>query len=238
LAIYFAKSKGALVGVMAGLGIFLLLSVGKKIRLVIIFLVLILAAGILAYAPSRSFVLEKTIHSKSLQIREQQWKETWEMLKDGRLVSGVGLANYQQAVAPYHQEGIFLRDYSDPDWHKKTVFNAEYRASVWQPTEIYLYPHNIFLNFWSELGLAGVLLFIWIIVKYLLVSFKLLAKDNKNKFIILGFLSAMVVIITHGLVDVPYFKNDLAIMFWVLVAMISLADINIGTNQNNTNKYE
>jgi len=225
LAIYFAKSKGALVGVAAGLGIFFLLSVEKKIRLVIIFLALILAAGVLVYTPARNFALGKTVYSKSFQIREQQWKETWEMLRDRRMISGAGLANYQKSVAPYHQEGIFLRDYSDPDWHKKTVFNAEFRASVWQPTEIYLYPHNILLNFWSELGLAGMLLFIWIIGKYLVISFKLVILDNENKFIVLGLLCAMVVIIVHGLVDVPYFKNDLAVMFWTLIAIVSIQKI-------------
>ncbi len=223
LAIYFAKSKGALIGVAAGLGIFFLLAVRKKIRWAIIFLFLIAAVGVLAYAPLRGFALGKTLYSKSLQIREQQWKETWEMLQDGRLTSGAGLANYQKSVTPYHQEGIFLRDYNDPDWHRKTVFNAEYRAKVWQPTEIYLYPHNIFLNFWSELGLAGMLLFIWIIGKYLAISFKLLAiRGNRDKFVILGLLCAMVAIIVHGFVDVPYFKNDLAVIFWVLVAMMSL----------------
>lgn len=206
LAIYFAKSKGAILGVAAGLIIFLMLSVGKKLRWAAILLILIAAVGVLAYSPLRSFTLEKTFYSKSLQIREQQWKETWEMLKDGRLISGTGLANYQGSVVPYHQEGIFLRDYNDPDWHRKTVFNAEYRARVWQPTEIYLYPHNIFLNFWSELGLAGLLLFSWIIGRYLAISFKLLAvRDDKDKFVILGLLCAMVVIIVHGLVDVPYF---------------------------------
>jgi len=73
------------------------------------------------------------------------------------------------------------------------------------------------------LGLAGMLLFIWIIGKYLAISFKLLAiRGNRDKFVILGLLCAMVAIIVHGFVDVPYFKNDLAVIFWVLVAMMSL----------------
>ncbi|MDD5071300.1 MAG: O-antigen ligase family protein [Patescibacteria group bacterium] len=239
LAVYFAKSKGALAGIAAGLAIFIFLAGGKRMKWGIIIFALAVAMGILAYLPLRNFALEKTIYSKSLQIRQQQWKETWEMLKDSRLISGSGLANYQKSIAPYHQEGIFLRDYNDPDWHRKTVFNAEYRAKVWQPTEIYLYPHNIFLNFWSELGLAGVLLFSWIIGKYLAVSFKLLAvRGNKDKFVILGLLCAMVVIIAHGLVDVPYFKNDLAVMFWVMVAIVSLADTNIRMDAHDTNKYK
>ncbi len=29
------------------------------------------------------------------QIRRSQWKETWEMLKDNRIIQGAGLANYK-----------------------------------------------------------------------------------------------------------------------------------------------
>jgi len=29
----------------------------------------------------------------------------------------------------------------------------------------------------------------------------------------------MVVVLIHGLVDVPYFKNDLAILFWIVYAL-------------------
>jgi len=88
------------------------------------------------------------------------------MLKDGRLITGAGLANYQATVEPYHTQGIFIKDFSDPDAQRKLVFNEAYRMAHWQPLEIYLYPHNLVLNFWSELGLAGLLLFIWIILKY------------------------------------------------------------------------
>jgi len=238
LSVYFAKSKGAILGVAAGLVIFFLLAVGKKIRWGMIFLILAAIIGVSAYQPLRNFTLDKTIYSKSLQIREQQWKETWEMLKDSRLISGAGLANYQKSIVPYHQEGIFLRDYNDPDWHRKTVFNAEYRAKVWQPLEIYLYPHNIFLNFWSELGLAGLLLFSWIVLKFFYIGVKMLRQRVISYgLLVMGLLSAMVVIVVHGLVDVPYFKNDLAVMFWALVAMIS-AQCLTHNKRDETQKHE
>jgi len=32
-------------------------------------------------------------------------------------------------------------------------------------------------------------------------------------------------VIVHGMVDVPYFKNDLAVMFWVLIAMMSIINL-------------
>jgi hypothetical protein len=35
----------------------------------------------------------------------------------------------------------------------------------------------------------------------------------------LGVLLALVAVVVHGLVDVPYFKNDLSFEFWVLVGL-------------------
>jgi len=230
LSIYFAKSKGALVGVIVGLIVFALLAGGRKIRWTAIVLILIAVIGISAYAPLHSYTLDKTIYSKSIQIRQAGWQETWTMFKDGRIISGAGLANYQQTIVPYHQEGVFIEDYRDAAWLNKIRASAEFRQQNWQPLEIYLYPHNIFLNFWSELGLAGMLLFAWIIFKYLAIGFKIYdLRIKNNKYIVLGLIGAMVVIIVHGLVDVPYFKNDLAVMFWVFVALMSI--LNLGSRK-------
>lgn len=221
LSIYFAKSKGALMGVAAGLVMFGLLA-GKKIRWAVIVILILAGLAVAVYQPARNLAVSNfTLTNKSGQIRQAGWADGWKMLKDGRLITGAGLANYQIAVAPYHTEGIFIKDFSDPDAQRKLVFNETYRAAHWQPLEIYLYPHNLVLNFWSELGLAGLLLFIWIILKYFwlgIANFKF----SINKFTNIGLISAMVVIIVHGLVDVPYFKNDLAIMFWLFIAMMGI----------------
>ena len=37
----------------------------------------------------------------------------------------------------------------------------------------------------------------------------------------------MTVIIIHGLVDVPYFKNDLAVMFWALLAIMGIISLEL-----------
>jgi len=225
LSIFFAKSEGALVGLAAAFFIFGIL-VNKKIRWATIASAIIIGGTILAYAPARTLVLDKVqLHDLSGQIRRQQWKETWKMLNDGRLLFGAGLDNYQKTIKPYHQEGIFVYDFHDPDFHAKLVASDELKKKVWQPTEIYMYPHNILLNFWSELGLVGMLLFVWVIAKYFCLGIKNQELRIKN-YINLGLLCAMVVIIVHGLVDVPYFKNDLAVMFWTMLAMISLIKLN------------
>ena len=155
------------------------------------------------------------------------------MLKAGRVITGAGLANYQNAVAPYHQEGIFFNIDNDPEFHRHVVWDEEYKKSHWQPVEVYLYPHNIFLNFWTELGLAGMVLFIWIIGKYLAISIRNLkleirnSKFKENKYLVIGLMCSMVVVIIHGIVDVPYFKNDLAAMFWLLIAMMGFVNLEL-----------
>lgn len=48
-----------------------------------------------------------------------------------------------------------------------------------------------------------------------------------NKYLNIGLISAMIVIIVHGLVDVPYFKNDLAVMFWLFLAMMGTINLEL-----------
>lgn len=225
LAIFFARSEGALIGVLGGSFIVALLA-NKKSRKLAIALFLVLIIGLASYSPAWNYTKKKaTLMDLSGQIRRQQWSETMTMLNDGKLITGAGLNNYQTAVAAFHQDGIFVKN-DDPEWHRHVVWNEEYRNKMWQPVEIYLYPHNIFLNFWTEIGLLGALLFSWLIGRYFYDSIKLLKIVDKNKkYLILGLIGAMSALVIHGLVDVPYFKNDLAILFWLLIALLGIVKL-------------
>ncbi len=79
--------------------------------------------------------------------------------------------------------------------------------------EILNYPHNIFLNFWVEMGILGLLSFLGIII-VTLKEYRI--SPNWYRFAASAFLVAVVV---HGLVDVPYFKNDLSVLFWFMVSV-------------------
>lgn len=219
LAAFFAHSEGALIAIMGSSWLFLFFA-GKKPRYLAITLAVIGLVGIFSFTPIKNYTTEKaTLMDLSGQIRRQQWTETWKMLNDGKLLTGAGLSGYQNAVKPFHQAGIFVKN-DDPNWLRKVLWNKEYRDSVWQPVEIYFYPHNIILNFWSEVGFFGLLIFMWLIAKQLFLSFKSATKNKeRDRFLTLGVGTAMTAIIIHGLVDVPYFKNDLAIIFWVIIAL-------------------
>lgn len=73
------------------------------------------------------------------------------------------------------------------------------------------YPHNFFLNFWVETGLLGLISMICLLIIFY--------KKSRHR---LPVAAAMTVILLHGLVDVPYFKNDLSVLFWLLLALPDL----------------
>lgn len=127
------------------------------------------------------------------KIRLVVWQETWTMLRDSPLAGG-GFANYQRALAPYHQP-----------WHKEITPYA---------LEIFLYPHNVFLNFWTEFGIIGLLVFLWLVAVFFKISWQ--RKDDVMTILAIAAMSALLV---HGLVDVPFFKNDLAVLFWLIMIM-------------------
>ncbi len=237
LSVYYAHSEGALIGLAAAFFVVGLL-LNSKTRLAVLACSVLFAVAIFFVPQIGSNVLEKaTLRDFSGQVRRAQWAETWKMLKsDNRLLIGAGLAGYQKAVEPYHVPGIFYDDGTDPKFRLHVVFNDDYKKKVWRPVEVYLYPHNIVLNFWSELGLAGLLLFLWIFVKtiYLLsaIIHRLkIKKDYNSLFLPLGLLGAVIVVLVHGLVDVPYFKNDLACLFWVFIALIAVLKLKLTSDE-------
>lgn len=71
--------------------------------------------------------------------------------------------------------------------------------------EIFQDPHTIVFNFWVETGLLGLLSFAWLVFAWM----------KKRGALLLPLFAILI----HGLVDVPYFKNDLAIAFYLLLAL-------------------
>lgn len=77
-----------------------------------------------------------------------------------------------------------------------------------------LHPHNLFLATWLSMGLAGLLALLVLLRKALLWLFE---KDQHRRSLAALML---VVLLIHGLFDTPYFKNDLAFQFWLLLAIL------------------
>lgn len=83
-------------------------------------------------------------------------------------------------------------------------------SPIFEATKVYaLHPHNIFLNFYLSAGALGLAGFVWLLVR--------LFRRASASPLGLAALAGLVAVLVHGLVDSAYFKNDLAIIFWLLV---------------------
>jgi O-antigen ligase len=84
-----------------------------------------------------------------------------------------------------------------------------------------IYPHDIWLTFWVEIGLLGVITFAVILFWLLWRSWR--AWPRMRDFYrpaLWGALGALVMWFVHGLVDSPYWKNDMSVEFWTLAAVV------------------
>jgi putative inorganic carbon (hco3(-)) transporter len=124
--------------------------------------------------------------------RTHLWQATLQMLRD-HPIFGSGLFGFARGIQPY-------------------------RGGVYE--ENLIYPHNIVLNMWTETGLLGLAGFLWLLLQTFRVSWTGWRSGPAAwRAIQLGIVLAMVAVIVHGLVDVPYFKNDLALEFWTFLGL-------------------
>lgn len=163
----------------------------RKTRLLFVSLTIVTVIEFIANSYLRDFIMAKLFAKDySLFVRSLIWKETWEMLKDNWFW-GAGLDGYSLKILPYHLKTF----------------------------EVFPYPHNILFNFWSELGILGVLSFIVLFAKYVWTNAVNFFKNQGSKILSFTFVAILAQMVIHGLVDVPYFKNDLSMLFWIVMAM-------------------
>ena len=196
LAIFFAKSTGGLIGIIASIGLLLLIW-QKSRKFILVFGIISLL--IIIFMPTNSLKQELLMQDRSGQIRLDMWAETIEFLKDNP-IKGAGLASYKTLIYPY-------------------------RIDKW--IEVFHHPHNIFLTIWVNTGIIGLFGFTWIIVWFYRVGLMNLKKDK----LIIFLLATITAFTTTGLVDSPYIKNDLAIFFWILPALLIVTTRQKGENE-------
>lgn len=152
----------------------------------------------------------------ALYVNTEKWKLFTEFKE--RSSSSVRLQLYQVALEEVKRSpilGLGLGQFqSRYDLDSREILGHE-------PYElIMLHPHNTFLAFYLNLGLIGVLLFAFLAAKMLLSSWSEKTFDQKY-FRLIG-ITMFVVMLLHGMVDTYFFKNDLAVLFWLMVALCLL----------------
>ena len=157
----------------------------------------VVVAGAAAFAASgavRHRVLvefDPSNPDNTIRLREALWRSALNMLAH-RPFQGGGLSGFQASVQPYR----------DPAYIEKLI-----------------YPHDIVLNFWSETGLVGLAGFAWLYGAAVWACRRALAAGPWARVLSIAVLGMLLDYLVHGLTDVPYFKNDLALEFWVLLGL-------------------
>ncbi len=197
-AVVLSKSAGAVVGLTTALLLPIACCLVPKIwrrRVVGAVGAALAIVGILFFFNISSFTPKNVDpyvrkSTDTLQFRLCLWEGARDLLLD-KPVLGAGLSGFKELYA-------------------KKYFTCDA-----EPLE---YPHNWVLNFWTEtgfLGLLGFLVVLWVYFKKLTVHLL----NPKTRWLALGFSAAMIYWLIHGLVDVPYFKNDLSLEFWVILGL-------------------
>ncbi len=200
VAIYFSGSRGGLLAVVGGIIFYLILKYWGIIRKKMLYklgvlLLITLAIFGTAWFFKPNFQASGGRVTSSNNLRWQIWGVSFELGAKHPLF-GVGLANFQPAFSDFTKNRGNFPEYITPQA---------------------LSPHNIFLMFWLTGGILGLVAFIWLLVIFYQTGFKNLSKPWT-----LILLAAMTTIILQGLVDTPYFKNDLSIMFWLILGLMLL----------------
>lgn len=131
----------------------------------------------------------------SFQSRLMIWKSALLILKD-HAFWGIGLGRFQEVYLSYQDK-----------------FPIPYLE--WAVPQ----PHNIFLAFWLQCGILGLIGFIWILVKFFKQGFRSLTSGRWLPIILMA---VMVYTLVHGIIDTTYWKNDLSVIFWLVVGLMTV----------------
>jgi O-antigen ligase len=124
-------------------------------------------------------------------FRVDLWVSSLQMIRDHPLL-GVGLDNF---VYLYQQ--VYLREGAA----------AEPNLS---------HPHNWVLHMWLELGLLGLIAFVWLLERFVRQVLK------SRTWIVAGAAGAIVDMLVHGAIDNSYFLVDLAFVFWLCLVLVDV----------------
>ncbi|MEA2583708.1 MAG: hypothetical protein QOF33_1793 [Thermomicrobiales bacterium] len=152
---------------------------------------------VLLFAATAGDRLFSTGTSGTTSSRELIWRASLQMVRD-HPVFGVGLDQFLYQYAPR---------YVDP--------------AGW-PERYTSHPHNLILDVWLRLGLAGLVLLagvVYICIRDIRRLRGAAERSDQRRLAVAG-AALLVGGATHGLVDNAFFLPDLAVLTWIAVALI------------------
>lgn len=132
------------------------------------------------------------------------WKYTTLMIKDH----------------PWLGSGIGTFKYNTLKYQAKFLDRGENRSLY--PYGIAEKAHNEYLQIWAELGIIGLLIFIWIIFSYFNYGLKILRKikDDYKQGIIIGLMGSVMAFLIDSLFWFPLHHSFTTFLFWLSLGLL------------------
>jgi len=88
------------------------------------------------------------------------------------------------------------------------------------------HPHNLILDFWTRLGIFGVVALVWLVVAFFGTAWRLYQRlDGDGRVLVLGLMASVVYALAHGLLDNSYFLVDLAYALMLVMGVASRLEL-------------
>ena len=194
-------SRGGYLGFVSAAMLFVLLKMAK-------FIPLFIAGGIAAIPLLPNVVLQRintigNVQDTSNAYRTYIWEGTINMIKDFWITGvGYGYWAFKNTFLEYGIKGSRA-------WHS----------------------HNMYLEIMAEMGIFGMLTFIWVVLSIFIstIKFAKKTKDRYFSYVSVGLLGGFLSIMVHGIAEHILYMPKSVILFWMFAAFISAAR-NLGSN--------
>ena len=196
LCLFLTYSRGAwLLGLPAALLCIGLLR-GRRARLAVLAVLLLALLAVLPFARTIRFASLLDLGSGTSYNRLVLWQGALRLVLAHPLL-GIGIGNFQAQYPLYML------------------------PEAWREPNLY-HPHNLLLEFWAGLGIAGVAVLGWLVVAFSRSALRLYRQldDPALRALVLGLLASFAAFLAHGLVDAGYFLADLAFLFMLSLGIL------------------
>ena len=196
IPLFFTYSYGAFLGIFVGMLYIFRNQVSGTRNLISAYasLLIIVFAGFIFISSNKFDQIIDSENRSSSHSRLMIWNTSKEIIKDNPIF-GIGPGTFQEAYLSYAER-----------------FDKPYLE--WAVPQ----PHNIFLAFYLQTGLIGFIGFILILTWFFRCNYY--NCRNETSFYLYGVANVlMIYILIHGFSDTTYWKNDLSLMFWLIIGM-------------------
>lgn len=161
--------------------------VNWKIPTIFILLLAVIIATQLNNPKFKNYFSERS----SIESRMMIWKSSLRITK-ANLFFGIGPGNFQNKYLEYQKYFPLYLEWAVP------------------------HPHNLYLAFWLQSGILGFSGFIIFLFFWIKKTILLLGKQKNSTFLAVS-LGIVFYILIHGMIDTTYWKNDLSLIFWIII---------------------